>query len=697
MKSKDLKSYITEVIERVSLPILAVACSLFITFLMLPIGFSHIPELKVGNISPVDIRSPANLIIEDKEATKLKIEKALQSLKPVFQVNPQIFTDIQNTVEKHFSANGTKEEIKPGFIADLLERYYSAGVVDDKTASDFNGKAVEVKNPLTSTVTVKEVSTFYTVSKVKKRIKSELLNFYGRKKGLEIFKFIEPLIKPNIYYSREETLKEQKEVKEKIKPVLYEIKKGELIVKKGTKLTKEDIQKINAIKNLRGRSKTINKYVSIFLISLLMFYLTYKLYFLVSPSAAKVTKNITFSFLIITLDVFLIRIFTFFAKLVVEAMNLPLKEDLIFIPVITSTVFISMFLTKKVAAIHAIPVSILPSFLLSKPSFFIIPTIIGSVFSCFDSRTYKDRNVIYKSSLFAGVGIAVSEILLLLYYNGFHFKEEFIFYPMFAIIGSGIASIIVIGLLPLFGSLFKFTTDMVYMELINLNHPLLRKLVLKAPGTYSHSVMVSTLAEAAAETIGANSLLAKAGGLFHDIGKLKNPQAFVENQQNGINMHDTIPPEKSAAILRSHVEYGVELGRKHELPEPIIDIIRQHHGTKLMKYFYAKAKEQNPDVDEKQFRYPGPKPQFKEAGIVMLADTVEAAVKSVKDKKDVDIDSLIHKLIMEDIEDGQLNQCGLSLKEINLIEKVFKKILSGVYHNRVEYPEDVKQEEDSKG
>ncbi|WP_457567441.1 HD family phosphohydrolase [Desulfurobacterium sp.] len=696
MKGKDWKSYVVEITERVSLPILAVVCSLFITFLMLPIGFSNIPELKPGDISPVDIRSPAKLIIEDKEATELKIEKALQSLKPVFKVNPEVFATIQNSVENHFSSNGTKEEVKPGFIVDLLERYYSVGVIDDGTAEAFKGKIVEVKNPLTSTVTVKEVSTFYTVSRVKKRIKSELLNFYGRKKGLEIYRFIQPLIKPNIYYSKEETLREQNEVKSKVKPVLYEIKKGELIVKKGTRLTKEDIQKINAIRNLRTKSKTANKYISIFLISLLMFYLTYKLYFLVSPSAAKITKNITFSFLIITLDVFLIRIFTFFAKLAVEAMNLPVREDLIFIPVITSTVFISMFLTKKVAAIHAIPVSILPSFLLSRPSFFIIPTIIGSVFSCFDSRSYRDRNVIYKSSLFAGLGIAVSEALLLLYYNGFHFTREFVVYPFLAIIGSGIASIIVIGLLPLFGSIFKFTTDMVYMELINLNHPLLRKLVLKAPGTYSHSVMVSTLAEAAAETIGANSLLAKAGGLFHDIGKLKNPQAFVENQQNGINMHDTIPPEKSAAILRSHVDYGVELGKKYELPEPIIDIIQQHHGTKLMKYFYAKAKEQNPDIDEKLFRYPGPKPKFKEAGIVMLADTVEAAVKSVKDKKDVDIDSLIHKLIMEDIEDGQLNQCGLSLKEVNLIEKVFKKVLSGVYHNRIEYPGEVKEGEGSK-
>jgi putative nucleotidyltransferase with HDIG domain len=348
-----------------------------------------------------------------------------------------------------------------------------------------------------------------------------------------------------------------------------------------------------------------------------------------------------------------------------------------------------MFITKKVATIHTFPVAIIPSFILSKPELFIIPVAIGSIFSCIDSRKYRDRNAIYKSALSAGIVISILQILLLIYKDGLKVTPEIVALPALAILGSLITGIVVNGLSPLLIYLFKFSTDMVYMELINLDHPLLRKFILKAPGTYNHSVMVATLAEAAAEAIGANALLAKAGGLFHDIGKLKNPQAFVENQLEGVNIHDKLPPEKSAAILRSHVEYGEELGRKYGLPEKVIDIIKQHHGTKLMKYFYHKAKELYGDkVDEKKFRYPGPKPQFKESGIVMLADTVEAAVRSMKDSgKEVDLDSVIHRLIMETVEEGQLNQSGLSLKDISLIEKVFKKVLSGIYHNRIEYPE----------
>ena len=694
MKSEAIKDFFTNLTERVSLPVLAVVCSLLITFILLPFGVRTVPNLKVRDISPVDVRSPANLIVEDEKATEEKVKSALTELKPVFKVNPQAFFNIKEDILKTFYLNGDRETsnktislAKPEFIINLLERYYSTGVIYDETAKRFKGKTVKVVNPLTSTSTYKEISAFYTVSQVKKRIEKELRSFYGGKKGSKVYSLIEHLITPNISYSDKATLEEKQQIVNQVKPVLYQIKKGEIVVKKGTKLNFEDVRKIEAIEKLKTGNKTLNRYFAIFFVSLLMFYIVYKLYFIVSPTAAKSIKNITFSYVLITLDVFLIRFFTFFVKLMTEAMNIPVNEGLIYVPVITSVIFVSLFLNKKVAFIHSIPVAVIPSFLLAKPHFFIIPVLAGSVFSCMDSQNYQDKNAIYKSSFYAGLGVAVFQLLLLIYTVGFDFKKEFLAYPIFSILGSLIASIIVIGLLPFFGSAFRFTTDMVYMELINLNHPLLRKLVLKAPGTYSHSVMVSTLAEAAAETIGANSLLAKAGGLFHDIGKLKNPQAFVENQQNGINVHDTLPYEKSAVILKSHVEYGVELGEKHNLPEPIIDIIKQHHGTKLMKYFYMKAKEQNSEVDEKIFRYPGPKPKFREAGIVMLADTVEAAVKSVKDKKDVDIDKLIHKLIIEDVEDGQLTQSGLTLKDISLIEKVFKKVLSGVYHNRIEYPD----------
>ena len=423
------------------------------------------------------------------------------------------------------------------------------------------------------------------------------------------------------------------------------------------------------------------------MLSIALYFSVVRLYRILSPSAYQL-KNLIFSFSVITLDIFFIKFFTFLSKLTVETLNLPINESFIYVPVVTSVIFASMFVNKKVAVIHILPVALLSGFILSRPEFLIIPITVGAIFSAFDSRRFKSREIIYKSAFRGALLTAISQVVLLTYYFGFRITPLLYIEPILTLAGGAITAVAVNGLSPIITNLFNFTTDIVYMELINLNHPLLRKLVLKAPGTYSHSVMVATLAEAAAEAIGANALLAKAGGLFHDIGKLKNPQAFIENQIDGINIHDKLPPEKSAAILRSHVEYGEELGRKYKLPEKVIDIIRQHHGTKLMKYFYYKAKElYGNSVDEKVFRYPGPKPQFKESGLVMLADTVEAATRSMKDKQ-FDLDSFIHKLIWETIEEGQLNQSGLSLKEIDTVEKVFKKVLSGIYHNRIEYPDD---------
>ncbi|RUM42314.1 MAG: phosphohydrolase, partial [Desulfurobacterium sp.] len=506
------------------------------------------------------------------------------------------------------------------------------------------------------------------------------------------------VIKPNYVFQKEKTETLWNEAESKVKPVYITLQKGEIIVKKGEKVSPEVAKKIEILRKEKSRGKALNKYISLFLLSVTLFFLMVKLYKITSPSAFNL-KNVIFSFSIVTLDILLIRGFTFIAKLLLETLNLPVNEHLVYVPVVTSTVFASMFITKKVATIHTFPVAIIPSFILSKPELFIVPVAIGSIFSCIDSRKYRDRNAIYKSALSAGTVISALQILLLVYSNGLKVTPEMVALPTLAILGSLVTGIVVNGLSPLLIYLFKFSTDMVYMELINLNHPLLRKFILRAPGTYNHSVMVATLAEAAAEAIGANALLAKAGGLFHDIGKLKNPQAFVENQSEGVNIHDKLPPEKSAAILRAHVEYGEELGRKYKLPERIIDIIKQHHGTKLMKYFYHKAKEMYGEkkVDEKKFRYPGPKPQFKEAGIVMLADTVEAAIRSMKDKGDFNLNEAIHRLIMETIEDGQLNQSGLSLKDISMIEKVFKKVLSGIYHNRVEYPEETNGRENIKG
>jgi putative nucleotidyltransferase with HDIG domain len=233
------------------------------------------------------------------------------------------------------------------------------------------------------------------------------------------------------------------------------------------------------------------------------------------------------------------------------------------------------------------------------------------------------------------------------------------------------------------------------MDLASPDQPLMKELISKAPGTYSHSVIVGNLANAAALDIGADAHLARVASYYHDIGKLKRSNFFVENQPLGFNGHGNLKPNLSALVITAHVKEGVELGREYGLPQEVIDIIKQHHGTSLVRYFYARALEQGSQKDaatERRFRYPGEKPQSKEAALVMLADAVEAAAKAMEKPTPVKLEQLIRAIIEERLEDGQLSESDLTLEDLEKISKSFVRVLSGMYHERVEYPVLVKEE-----
>jgi putative nucleotidyltransferase with HDIG domain len=256
-----------------------------------------------------------------------------------------------------------------------------------------------------------------------------------------------------------------------------------------------------------------------------------------------------------------------------------------------------------------------------------------------------------------------------------------------------IAGLLMTGLLPFMERLFDVQTDISLLELGDAAHPLLQELVRRAPGTYNHSINVASIGESAAEAIGANGLLVRVGAYFHDIGKMLKPQYFVENQGSEGNRHESLAPAMSTLVIISHVKDGIDLARQHHLPETIVDFIAQHHGTTLVEYFYrraAKQSEEDPDgneVDEANFRYPGPKPQSKETAVLMISDVVESASRALVDPTPSRIENLVHELAMKRLLDGQFDDCGLTLQELHLIEESLVKSLTAVYHGRVKYPE----------
>ena len=257
-------------------------------------------------------------------------------------------------------------------------------------------------------------------------------------------------------------------------------------------------------------------------------------------------------------------------------------------------------------------------------------------------------------------------------------------------VGMTAGLLVVLGaffILPVFGRLSRLGDDVRLLELCDPGAPLLREMMDRAPGTYSHSIITGTLAEAAAREIAADALLARVGAYYHDVGKLSRPHFFVENQVGLRNPHDDAAPVQSAFIITAHVREGVELARRARLPEPLIDIIEQHHGTSLVMYFYRKASERDSSVDQAAFRYDGPRPRTPEAAVVMLADACEAAARAMPDSGTLAIEDAVRRVVTAKTEDGQLAECGLDDEQIEAVTRVYAKMLAGVRHGRVDYPD----------
>lgn len=316
-------------------------------------------------------------------------------------------------------------------------------------------------------------------------------------------------------------------------------------------------------------------------------------------------------------------------------------------------------------------------------------------FSCiYFMKSIKNRSDLLKG---CGIVVVVNALFLACYLlmSQSHYEpSELMFYGIAAIVSGLLSGALTMGLLPFFESAFGILSTMKLIELSNPNHPLLKKLLTETPGTYHHSIMVANLAEAACEAIGADGLLARVGSYYHDIGKTKRPAFFVENQMSGINPHDSLPPERSAEIIIAHTSDGAEILKKHKMPQEIVDIALQHHGTSTLKYFLHKAKELGNIKDESVFRYPGPKPQTKEIAVISIADSVEAALRSMKQPTAEKIRNLVQCIIKDKLEENQFDECDLSIRELKIIEEVLCETLNGTFHSRIEYPkEDVNPSE----
>ena len=357
------------------------------------------------------------------------------------------------------------------------------------------------------------------------------------------------------------------------------------------------------------------------------------------------------------------------------------------IPVPMGAMLVTLIFDFHTAIIFSFITGVMSGIWLNNP-LYTVYAFIGSLTAAFSVIRCKRRSALLKGGIYvSAVNVLTAGVLLLFEGNLFApmAPHAFIFAAMSGIIVAAIVSL----LLPVIEYVFAVTTDISLIELMDLDQPLMHNLMIAAPGTYHHSIIVGNLAETAAEAVGANPLLARVTACYHDIGKIRMPEYFVENQTNIANKHEKLMPHMSSMILISHVKEGVELARQYKMPKQIVDIIQQHHGTSLITFFYQKALELTKDdlPLQEDYRYPGPKPQTRVAAIVMMADAVEAASRSLAEPTPARISALVDKIINHIFLDGQIDECELTLKDISEIKKRFTYILTSIFHRRIEYPE----------
>ena len=410
--------------------------------------------------------------------------------------------------------------------------------------------------------------------------------------------------------------------------------------------------------------------------------------FTLQPVALRRPNSLFLLASVILLSVGVTRFFLFLSHSVHQALpNVPVSALEYSVPVALGGLLLAVLFNSRLAFAGALAISILTSLLASAELRFFLYSFVGSLTAIFSLVGQKSRATLLKAGALVGLANVYSILAWSLLSGA---TESLAFDLMGGLINGLFVAILALGLLPLFEYLFQVATDFRLIELCNMNHPLLKQMILKAPGTYHHSMLVGTLAEAAGEVIGANTLLCRVGAYYHDIGKMTKPTYFVENQTDSKDLHGKLTPSLSSLVIVSHVKAGVELGRAYGLPPAVVEMIPQHHGTRLVSFFYDKAKKsQDPDlgeVQEEEFRYPGPKPQTKEAAILMLADGVEAASRTLTERTQGRFQGLVGSIVNSVFADGQLNECELTLRELRLIEESFVRVLLGIYHHRVDYP-----------
>jgi len=659
--------------------------------------------LKEGQICSKDILSPGDFEFVDLEATQNLKEKASKSIKEVYDLNLANIENVEKQIDSLFSKIKEYQEKINDSSKDAI-----TNIIDTNTRlkdDELNEMAKEINNNLRLYINEEVIAGCLqldnlSLEKIRVDIKSSMRKIMeqGIKKddlgnaekqlireiseisldhhdALIASEIATSLLLPSLFLNEEDTEKRRQEAISSVGNIKNTIQKGQIIIRKGEVVTSEDIAILNALglKNPRINFSNIIGIIMItaLFLSVFFFYLNY--------FYPDIYENINKLILLSIISIFIVLLAKIFGQV-----------SGYLIPMASSSMLIALSFSPNIAILLTVILSLLIGFIPGGGLNYILVSIISGIVAIYSIQKATQRSSLTRAGLLiAGVNIIAISALGLINNEEYYLilQNNFL-----GVLNGFLAVILTIGILPFLESYFDITTSFKLMELSNPNQPLLKKMILEAPGTYHHSIVVGNLSETAAEEIGGNGLLARVGAIYHDIGKIKRPYFFTENQEAYKNIHDEMEPSLSALVIASHVKEGIELAKKNKLPKDITDIISQHHGTNLITYFFHRALKENglanDAVAEENYRYSGPKPQTKETGIILLADSLEAATRSLTNPTATRIKTLVKEIIQKNLENGQLEECDLTLKDLDKIGDSFSRILTGMFHTRVEYPDD---------
>ena len=707
--------------------------------------------VQVGDIATTDIKSPISFQIVDEVASENKRKEADENVPPVFDFDPNVYETITHNIYKSWRlmrkmvrqtdwptaewkhAEAVKDfmqheklfeeelghQVSDTVFQWLIERRFNAqleNILIEGVAKWSTHRIVdEVSNLLPnddSPLIVRVIDRGagveeYTAIKGELKFLRKRKNFTFQgvpgeaklspkdRKYLNILK--RQIMVSNLTFNRQETAERKDKARKSVLPVQLSIAKNQTVVASGAIVQPIHVTLLEEIRNLKSdrRSDFISLVSAMLFMALMLVFFSYIRRFTQKRILVD-NKDLAVMGLVTIMVILFMKIFLFmtdaafvvkYGRLVPSSAFLyaaPLAAGPMLVGLLVSSGEIVFLFTAFLATAGAVMVDFNFAFLMVSLTSGIAAA--RGVFSC------KKRNDIYWAGVRTGA-VASLLIAFLTVMQGMGsdgLLNDLMWNVPAGFLGGLLSSMVAMMIVPLLESAFNYVTDVKLLELSNLNHPLMQEMIVKAPGTYHHSLVVGSMVEAAASEIDANALLAKVMAYYHDIGKIPHSQYFIENQRPGNNPHDHISPYMSKTILIAHVKDGAEMGLRHKLGKPIIDGVLQHHGTTLISYFYNKAlDEADHNIDqvvEDDFRYPGPKPQFREAALVMLADSIEAAARSLDEPTTARLQNIVKNIIQAKFLDGQLNECNLTLADLSVIERSFCRILLGIYHQRIDYP-----------